>query len=144
MAKRSLVIDLYRGLDPPEADSAADTGVHSAVTHPDSASCDPEQLKDACRVRPRRYSFSGMPCFQGVARATLALEARLTVDEAIGYLGTWSGYQSLIRKHGEATALEKLGVVKAALASSVKQPGVSSDSVLVAWPVLLSLGKRPL
>lgn len=144
MAKRSLVIDLYRGLDPPEADSAADTGVHSAVTHPDSASCDPEQLKDACRVRPRRYSFSGMPCFQGVARATLVLEARLTVDEAIGYLGTWSGYQSLIRKHGEATALEKLGVVKAALASGVKQPGVSSDSVLVAWPVLLSLGKRPL
>lgn len=78
--------------------------------------------------------YAGLPFpFREVAAPALAIEARLTLDELAGYLGTWSA----TRRHREATGRDPVPDAVEALRRGWGDPAAPRP---VRWPLAVRAG----
>ncbi len=147
--------NLYTGLDaPPKALSGKDGAFaqRGSSTHyltdvlptaPPAGQSLEQCLVEASFVQPRRYELPpGSPpaYFEDITRKTLSLQMDMPVAALVGYLSSWSGYNTWLNETGGAPNGHKdpLADLQARIAN------LSSGSVIrVTWPCVLLLATKP-
>ncbi|XP_046561241.1 putative methyltransferase DDB_G0268948 [Haliotis rubra] len=79
--------------------------------------------------------------YQGFFRdESLKISKEWTVDQFVGYLASWSGWQSYLKAHPSASDLEN---IRQTLATLYKPSAGEESKVNISWPVFMLLGQKP-
>lgn len=96
---------------------------------------------------PRRHllenEYAGLeptgPDFVDVERARLKMQASMSFGHYIGYLRSWSAYQTYLKKHPDRADPIDEWMPRLREALQVKD---DTESVLIEWPLFLILSRR--
>ena len=87
--------------------------------------------------RIERHDSRSMP-------ESMWMEKRWTVDDAVGFCESWSGYNTYCVRHGvvKGSAEDPAVILRADLETALSLPGAPSSSFIMRWPLVMLLATK--